>query len=510
MPVRPSVGGQQIEETPAQTDVGALGCGSDRPPCGRGWPAFWIAVLMAYGPTLVAELVIVGVAASYFGKEIHGGDPTDPTAYDPCNYPTTYIAAECNNAIKRVTGVQSVSTTVAYGLAFFFSPIAGALCDKIGRKPVLFMSGVLLALHAVALLLVAKGFSPYIWYISVCLPGLLPANVGWGAILVDRTLPAERAPVYAWLLAGENLDGVVLPLIVAAASSEACSWMIIVMMGIMLFLIVFFIPETMPKARREEMRIQQQESGVAAPSKFAGLKMMVTDKKLRVLAGLAFFSSIMAIGTQAILLPYFKAKFQLNNKQCSPLFATYYASMFFMNVVLMGPMINLLGLKGLLMLAYTIWGLFSVGIFFVPPQTPGLLYLMMIVSCFAAAALPGFFALLNASVKPEMRGQIIGAMVAIQSLGKMVGPLLYNLIFTAAINEAPDPENRVKGDGFLGMGLYGVGAPFLMSAFFQACSLTVICCLPAALFKTGEAGGEDGPEAPLAANSAIPEESSTS
>merc|ERR1711957_13076 len=112
----------------------------------------------------------------------------------------------------------------------------------------------------------------------------------------------------------------------------------------------------------------------------------------------------------------------------------------------MGPMINLLGLKGLLMLAYTIWGLFSVGIFFVPPQTPALLYLMMIVSCFAAAALPGFFALLNASVKPEMRGQIIGAMVAIQSLGKMVGPLLYNLIFTAAINEAPDPENRVDGD----------------------------------------------------------------
>lgn len=501
MPLQPSLGasGRQVDDAPAQSDVGTLGCGSDRPPCGRGWPAFWIAVLMAYGPTLVAELLIVGLAATYFAKDI------SPSGVDACDYggllpngESPYNAVQCNQALSRVTGAQSVSTTVAYGLAFFCSPLAGALCDKVGRKPVLFMSGILLTLHAVALLAVVKGLSPYIWYASVCLPGLLPANVGWGAVLVDRTLPMERAPVYAWLLAGENLDGVVLPLIVASVSAEGCTWMIIVFMAIMLTLIVLFIPETMPKARREEMRIQQLESGVPAPSKLAGLKMMVTDKKLRVLSGLAFFSSIMSIGTQAVLLPYFKQKFHLSPQQCSPLFATYYGSMFFMNVVLMKPMIHFLGLKGLLLLAYTGWGCFSIGIFFVPSESPGLLYLMMVISCFAAAALPGFFALLNASVIPEMRGQIIGAMVAIQALGKMIGPLLYNLVFTAALDSAPDNG----GEGFLGLGERGVGTPFLMSAILQACSLIVIACLPAALFKEGEepAGG-DGPEAPLTENS---------
>jgi len=273
---------------------------------------------------------------------------------------------------------------------------------------------------------------------------------------------------------------------------------IIVFMIIMLTLIVLFIPETMPKARREEMRIQQQESGQPAPSRTEGLKLLVTDKKLRVLSGLAFFSSMMSIGTQAILLPYFKQKYHLTAKGCSPLFATYYGSMFFMNVVLMKPMIHYLGLKGLLLLAYTGWGAFSIGIFFVPEGSPQLLYLMMVISCFAAAALPGFFALLNASVKPEMRGQIIGAMVAIQALGKMIGPLLYNLVFTTALGSAPVDG---VGDGFLGLGDRGVGAPFLMSAIFQACSFTVIACLPAALFKEGEPAGGDGPEAPLADNS---------
>lgn len=481
--------GRQIEEPPAPSDGGALGCGSDRPPCGRGWPAFWIAVLMAYGPTLVAEILIVSLAATSFGKDLNGG--IDPCEIDLNGEPKSKEL--CDKAIGQVTTAQSISTTCAYGLAFFCSPVAGFLADRLGRKPVLFMSGILLALHAVALLAVVDGVTPYVWYASVALPGLLPANVGWGAVLVDRTLPNERAPVYAWLLAGENLDGVVLPLIISRARVGQSAWMIVVFMIVMLFLIVVFIPETMPKARREELRIQQQESNQLAPSRAEGMKLLITDKRLRVLSGLAFFSSVMAIGTQAILLLYFQAKYDLHSQECAPLFATYYGSMFFMNVVLMKPMIYFLGLKGLLLLAYFMWGCFSVGIFLVPVGATGLLYLMMVICCFAAAALPGFFALLNASVKPELRGQVIGAMVAIQSLGKMCGPLLYNLVFSTAL--ARTPKNG-EGDGFLGLGERGVGAPFLMSAVFQACSFAVIACLPGELFREEQPDG-DGPDAPL-------------
>lgn len=464
-------------------------CGTDRPPCGRGWFGFWLAVLLAYGPTLVAELIIVSLAVKFFGEELTGGD--DPCQVDDLAYNVTaYNVNLCNEAITKVTSVQAVSTSVAYLVAFFGSSLAGSLCDKIGRKPVLFMSACLLSLHSAALMGVYKGLSPYYWYVAIGFAGILPANVAWGAVLVDRTLPAERAPVFAWLLAGENLDGVILPLIVAFAPVEASIWMIIGFMIVMLLLIVVAIPETMPKARREEIKLHQEESDQPAPGKFSGLSYLVSNPKLRTLSALAFSSSFMVTGVQAILLPFYKAKFNLDYDQTAPLFATYYAAMFFMNVVLMKPMIFYLGLKNLLLFSYFGWTVFSIGMYFVSVEWQILLYLMMVISCFAAAALPGFFALLNSSVSPDMRGQIVGAMIAIQSLGKMCGPLVYNLLFTASLSDS-------SASGFLGQGDRAPGTVFLFSAFLQIISLVVISCMPRALFKDDD---EDDADAPLTAS----------
>merc|ERR1712222_216870 len=86
-----------------------------------------------------------------------------------------------------------------------------------------------------------------------------------------------------------------------------------------------------------------------------------------------------------------------------------------------------MGTRKLLIFAYIVWTSFSVSICFVT-SVPGL-YAVVGLSCFASSALPNFFALFNNAVGPELRSQIVAAVVMIQSLGKVFGPLIFNQLF---------------------------------------------------------------------------------
>lgn len=403
-------------------------------------------------------------------------DPCDPTE-GSCppfivagNSSACLYTQSCLDAFSRVTNAQSWSQPLAYGVAFLFAPVAGYLADTIGRKPVLFMSGLCLTVPSLAIFGVFKGMSPYWYYAALPVMGLVPANVGWGSILADRTLPSERAPIYAMLLAGEDFDGVLLPMIVSRVPVQTTIIMVLSLLGVLLIVSTFFVKETMTAERRQELKAAQASGGV---SRISGIKMLVTDPKLRGVTFLAFTAAMMAAGVQAIALTFYKARFGLGYEEASPLFSVYYATNFIMNVFLVRPLVSCMGTRKLLIFAYMVWTSFSISMCLV--TTVPALYVTIALSCFASSALPNFFALFNNAVGPEMRSQIVAAVVMIQSLGKVFGPFLFNQFFHYLLTHDLGISWSQEGQQ--------VGVVFLAQAVLQILSIFIIMCLPQELFK---------------------------
>lgn len=236
----------------------------------------------------------------------------------------------------------------------------------------------------------------------------------------------------------------------------------------------------MTAERRQELKAIQAEGG--GTSRLAGIKMLVVDPKLRGITFLAFTAALMVSGVQAIALTFYKARFGLDEKGASPVFSVYYATNFIMNVFLIRPLVNCMGTRKLLIFAYLVWTSFSVSMVLVT-SVPGL-YAAVALSCFASSALPNFFALFNNAVGPEMRSQIVAAVVMIQSLGKVFGPLIFNQLFNFFLKN----ESLAKLSVWTQEGQQ-VGCVFLVMACLQLLSVFIIMCLPQSLFKSA---GDEG------------------
>lgn len=453
----------------------AVGCGTDRPPCGRSWPVLFVAILLSCAPTLISELLIVNVAATSFnGVSV---DPCTTCADEdvPC-----WQTAACKHALRRVVDAQSVSNTLSYILMLCFGPLAGLWCNKFGRKPVLIVAGLLALMQAATLYGVIQGLSAYWWYGATTLLSLLPGNVGWRTLLSDRVEPGERGLIFSLVLAGEDFNGIVLPLIVSKLSAEICVIMSMSFVAVMLAIILLVVRETMTREKRLELKEQQESSPqntcTTCPS-IGGLRIIWADRLLRAIAVLAFVSGLTVAGAQAILLPFYKSRFGLDQRTASPLVSVYYTANLLVNVFAAGPLLSCMGPKLLLVFAYAVRTAFSVSMFFIEDSLS--LYFVLLGVSFSSLAMPIFFRLLSNALPEEMGEEVSTSILFIQNIGRVIGLPLYNQAFGYLL------ENE------FGLGERAPGAVFLFGACFQLVCLLVAICLPAAAFRDPEGGGAE-------------------
>jgi MFS transporter, DHA1 family, tetracycline resistance protein len=295
-------------------------------------------------------------------------------------------------------------------MQFFFSPVLGGLSDRFGRRPVVLLSNLGLALDYVLMALAPS----LTWlFIGRVISGITSASVSTAfAYIADVTPPERRAAVFgkigaafgAGFILGPALGGLLgdmdprLPFWVAAGLSFVNT-----LYG---FLI---LPESLPRDRRAPFRLK-------SANPIGALHLLRSDPTL---AGLSLVNFIAQLAH--VVLP-----------STFVLYATYrygWDTICAMAVqgAGIGPIIKRFGERRALLLGL---GCGAIGflIFGAAPTGP-LFWLGIPVMALWGVSGAALQSLTTRLVAPDQQGQLQGATSSVQSLSQMLGPFLFTLTF---------------------------------------------------------------------------------
>jgi DHA1 family tetracycline resistance protein-like MFS transporter len=316
------------------------------------------------------------------------------------------------------------TTMVGFSLMqFVAAPLLGRLSDRVGRRPVLWVS----LLGTSAGLVILGLTQRFEWVLAArLLDGITGGNIPVAqAAMADITPPAERSkamgmigaafglgfvfgPAFAGLLSGTRL-GVHLPFLVAAALSLVAS-----------ILVVAWLPETLPREHRDRAARDDSRG-------HALLDALRTDglRSVLAIAFLAMCGFAMMESTFSLLV---HARFGFDQRAVGYLFGfvgvlivLYQAGLVRLVAKRMPERVALAA--GLVLMATALYLL---------PTTPWKWPFLLLMAPLAwGSGMNGTAtqALASRLAGPERQGSTLGALGAVQGLGRIAGPAIATFAF---------------------------------------------------------------------------------
>lgn len=358
----------------------------------------------------------------------------------------TLITAFMGGDTPRAAYIYGIFGTAWALMQFLFSPVIGALSDRIGRRPIVLISNFGLGLDYIIMAL-----SPTVWWLLAgrIISGITAASISTaGAYIADVTPPEKRAASFGLIGAmfgvgfvlGPALGGVLgsidprLPFWVAAALS--------LLNGVYGF---FVLPESLAKENRKAFSWKR-----ANP--VGSLRLLRSHRELFGIASVYFLNMLSHNALPSVFVLYTTYRYGWDEKTVGLTLAGYGI----LTVIVQGAVVKravakfgerramLIGLAAAFA-CFTIYG-------FAPTQ-----YWFWGGS--AIAALWGFFGpasqgLMTRRVGATEQGQLQGALASISGITGLIGPLIFTVTFAYAIR----PERDV----------HVPGAPMLLAAVIIA------------------------------------------
>jgi DHA1 family tetracycline resistance protein-like MFS transporter len=348
-------------------------------------------------------------------------------------------------------------------MQFFFSPILGGLSDRFGRRPVVLLSNLGLALDYVLMALAPS----LIWlFVGRVISGITSASVSTAfAYMTDVTPPERRAAVFgkvgvafgAGFILGPALGGLLggmdprLPFWVAAGLSFANT-----LYGLLV------LPESLPKHRRAAFRWRN-----ANP--VGALKLLRSDRVLAGLSVVTFIAQVAHVVLPSTFVLYATYRYGWDEKTVGLTLAMVGICAMAVQGAAIGPIVRRFGERRALLLGL---GCGAVGFLIFGAASTGPLFWIgipvMALWGIAGAATQG---LMTQLVAPDQQGALQGATTSVQSVSQLVGPFLFTLTFAYFIG----------GNAPLKM----PGAPFLLASALLLLALLIAARVLAAMRQTG-------------------------
>ena len=311
-------------------------------------------------------------------------------------------------------------------MQFIFSPIWGGYSDRFGRKPMLIIGAL-----GNAISLVLFGLSTELWmiYAARALGGMLSAATlptamafisdttesknrggGMGVIGAAMGMGLVLGPGLGGLLAGESLS---TPFFVASGLSILA-----------LFLILIFLPESLPKSQREEgVKIKGFDLKQIWQSLFGPMGYLMVLSFI-VFFGLTNFEGIFGL--------YAQHRFDYNPAQVGSVMMVIGLVSTFVQGVLTGPLTRRFGER--MVIKASLIG-----------SSVGFLIMLWANSDLTLYLTVGLFVLANSMLRPGItalvsmeaqggQGTALGLANSFMSLGRIVGPLWAGMMFDIRIS----------------------------------------------------------------------------
>lgn len=362
--------------------------------------------------------------------------------------------------IRQLAGV-SLSEASEYGgwlliaysvMQFVFSPILGALSDKLGRRPVL-----LISLFGMGVDYIFLSFAPTIaWlFIGRIFAGISGASITTAsAYIADVSPPEKRAQNFGLIGVAFGVGFIIGPVIGGLFSQYGIRvpFMIAAGLSLLNWLYGYFIlPESLKKENRRAFDWKR-----ANP--VGALKQIKRYPSLLGLLGALFILYVAAQATQTIWSYYTIEKFGWTETLVGYSIGFVGVTVAIVQGGLIRVIIPKIGNKKSILFGFT---LYLVGfISFAFASQGWMMFVFIIPYAIAGITGPAIQSIISTQVAANEQGELQGIMTSFMSLASIIGPLLMSYLFFFFTQ-----KNAI---------IYFPGAPFIMAAFLT-CIAILIC-----------------------------------
>ena len=344
--------------------------------------------------------------------------------------------------------------TAVYALMqFVFAPILGSLSDRFGRRPVLLVSLLGMALDYLLLF-----FAPSLAWLFVgrVLAGITGASLTVAnAYVADVTAPERRARSFGLLGATAGVGFILGPALGGLLGEYGLRVPFLVAAGLTTLNFLYGLL-VLPESRPAELRPHAFDPRAINP--FTPLRALA---EYTITRNLALTFVLLGLAGQTIYstwVLYTEGVLRWTPAQNGVALAFFGLLTAGVQAGLIGRFITRFGERRTIMIGL----IASLGEFLVlsVARTGGLLYLSLVVGALGGLAQPAIQGLVSRQVSEDEQGRVQGAITSLNSLVGVVGPLLATTVF-ASFTGARAPVHLP-------------GAAFLMGALFSALGAALV------------------------------------
>lgn len=316
-----------------------------------------------------------------------------------------------------------------YSLAqFIFAPLAGALSDRFGRRPLL-----LIAIAGLAVDYTVQALAPTLFWLFAArlMSGVCgSSHVIASACIADVSSPDQRAKSFGWMSAMFGLGFVLGPAIggfLGEFGTRVPFWCAAVLCGVNLLFGLIGLPETLPRDKRRAFAWRE-----ANP-----LGVLVVFARFTGVLPLAAVMALFLFGTSiyAAIWPFWgMAKYDWSGTTIGLTLAASGLTVALMQAFATGPAVARWGERKMAMLGLAVAAATCVGFGLAP--TTGVVVILLIVNAVEGLAHPMLTALMSKAVPEDTQGALQGGLSALLSLAMLFGSLFYTQVFGFFLSEA--------------------------------------------------------------------------